>query len=296
LHFGMTFPTIAQCLQQSTQLALVSDTPRLDVEVILAHILKKDRTYLFAWPEKMLDESQANLFANLFALRLSGQPIAHILGVREFWSLELAVNNSTLIPRPDTELLVEAALNVFSNDDAQTPRRLLDLGTGSGAIALALAHEKKSWHCVAVDKEIAAVNLAESNRLHLKLSNVKVLLSDWFSALQNELPFDVIVSNPPYIDCEDPHLTQGDLRFEPRSALVAANHGLADLAFIIAEADKYLVKGGWLLVEHGYDQAMAVRELFQKNGFNEIKTLRDLGENERVTLGKIKVPLQERTP
>jgi release factor glutamine methyltransferase len=283
----MAFPTITYCLQQSSQLLWVSDTPRLDVEVILAHVLKKDRTYLFTWPEKILDESQANLFASLFALRMSGQPIAHIIGVREFWSLELAVNNSTLIPRPDTELLVETALNLFGDDDAQTPRRLLDLGTGSGAIALVLAHEKKSWCCVAVDKEIAAVELAERNRLHFTLSNVKVQLSDWFSTLQNELPFDVIVSNPPYIDCADPHLIQGDVRFEPRSALVAANNGLADLALIITEADKYLVRGGWLLVEHGYEQGAAVRELFQQNRFNEIKTLCDLGGNERVTLGKI---------
>jgi release factor glutamine methyltransferase len=285
LGFIMPSHSIAYCLQQSSQLLWVSDTPRLDVEVILAHVLKKDRTYLFAYPEKMLDESQATLFASLFALRMSGQPIAHILGVREFWSLELAVNNSTLIPRPDTELLVETALHLFINDDAQTPRRLLDLGTGSGAIALALAHEKKSWVCVAVDKEMAAVALAERNRLQLKLNNVKVQLSDWFSALQNELPFDVIVSNPPYIDCADPHLTQGDLRFEPRSALVAANNGLADLAFIIAEADKSLAPGGWLLVEHGHHQGAAVRELFQQKYFKDIKTLRDLGGNERVTLG-----------
>jgi len=283
----MDLLTIASCLQQSSQLAVVSDTPRLDVEIILAHILQKSRTYLFAWPEKNLTDAQAVLFADLFSRRLAGEPVAHIVGVREFWSLEFMVNNSTLIPRPDTELLVEAALELFSDDEKNTARRLLDLGTGTGAIVLALAHEKKSWQCVGVDKELSAVELAEKNRAHFNLHNVKIQQSNWFSAINEENHFDIIVSNPPYIDPQDSHLAQGDVRFEPLSALIADNHGLADLEFIIAQSPAYLLLDGWLLVEHGYDQANAVRELFEVNGYSNIKTLHDMGGNERVTLGQV---------
>lgn len=278
--------TIASCLQQSSQLAAVSDTPRLDVEIILAHVLQKSRTYLFAWPEKNLTDIETVSFNQLFSRRLTGEPVAHIVGVREFWSLEFAVNSSTLIPRPDTELLVESTLELFANDEQNTVRRLLDLGTGTGAIVLALAHEKKSWQCVGVDKELAAVELAEKNRVRLNIENAKIQQSNWFSALSIETGFDIIVSNPPYIDPQDSHLAQGDVRFEPLSALIADNKGLADLEFIIAQAPAYLVKDGWLLVEHGYDQAQSVRELFQVNGYENVKTLRDVGGNERVTLGQ----------
>lgn len=280
----MTLLTIASCLQQSSQLAAVSDSPRLDLEIILAHVLQKSRTYLFAWPEQTLTDAQAKSFSELFSRRLTGEPVAHIVGVREFWSLQLIVDSSTLIPRPDTELLVEAALELFVSDKKNSPRRLLDLGTG--AIVLALAHEQKNWQCVAVDKELAAVALAEKNRIQLNLHNVKIQQSDWFSALSAEPAFDIIVSNPPYIDPQDAHLTQGDVRFEPLSALIANNKGLADLEFIIAAAVDYLLPGAWLLLEHGYDQGGAVRELFQAHQYREIKTLRDLGGNERVTLGQ----------
>ena len=278
--------TFATCLQQSPQLADVSDSPRLDIEILLTHILQKNRTYLFTWPEKELTAEQTQSFHELFARRLTGEPVAHIIGRREFWSLSLMVNNSTLIPRPDTELLVEAALELFSNDDANQLRHLLDLGTGTGAIVLALAHEKKSWQCIGVDKELAAVELAEKNRIQLNLRNVKIQQSDWFSSLENEGLFDIIVSNPPYIDPDDTHLSQGDVRFEPLSALIADNKGLADLEFIIAHAPAYLAEQGWLLVEHGYDQGENVRQLFLNNQFGDIKTLRDMGGNERVTMGR----------
>lgn len=281
------FPsTIANCLQQFSKLSSVSDTARLDVEIILAHILKKNRTYLFAWPEKLLTDGETEKFTELFLRRLGGEPIAHIVGTREFWSLELMVNNTTLIPRPDTELLVESALNLCSGDAPHQIRKLLDLGTGTGAIVLALAHDKKNWQCVAVDKQIAAVELAEKNRTQLNITNVRIMQSDWFSAIADTAKFDIIVSNPPYIDPTDPHLIEGDLRFEPLSALVAGNKGLADLEFIIAEAKKYLSQAGWLLVEHGYDQAVAVRHLFHVNAYTEITTLLDFGGNERVTMGK----------
>lgn len=282
----MTKNTIANCLQQSSQLADLSDSPRLDIEILLTHILQKNRTYLFTWPEKELTAEQAKMFNEFFARRLTGEPVAHIIGQREFWSLSLMVNNSTLIPRPDTELLVEAALGLFGDDESNQSRRLLDLGTGTGAIVLALAHEKKSWQCVGVDKELAAVELAEKNRVQLKLHNVKIQQSDWFSALETETPFDIIVSNPPYIDPNDEHLKEGDVRFEPLSALIADNNGLADLEFIIAHAPQYLIENGWLLVEHGYDQGSAVRDLFTANHFDQVNTFRDFGGNERVTIGK----------
>lgn len=278
--------TIAHCLKLACRLAEVSDSPRLDVELLLTHILQKDRTYLFTWPEKQLAQQESDQFNNFFARRLKGEPIAHIIGLREFWSLPFMVNNSTLIPRPDTELLVEATLGLFAEDEDSKPRHLLDLGTGTGAVVLALAHEKKSWHCVGVDKAIAAVELAEKNRVQLNLSNAKIFQSDWFSGLSNEDRFDVIVSNPPYIDPDDEHLKEGDVRFEPLSALIANNKGLADLEFIIAQAPGYLTESGWLLVEHGHDQGAAVRDLFEKNYFDNVNTFRDFGRNERVTVGQ----------
>lgn len=287
-YITMNSLIIADCLKKSSQLADISDSPRLDIEILLTHILQKDRTYLFTWPEKELTEEQANQFNNFFSRRLTGEPVAHIIGQREFWSLPLMVNNSTLIPRPDTELLVEAALGLFAEDSDNKCRRLLDVGTGTGAIVLALAHEKKSWQCVGVDRELAAVELAEKNRTHLKLSNVRILHSNWFSALINEASFDVILSNPPYIDPADEHLTQGDVRFEPLSALIADKNGLADLEFIIANAPRYLTNNGWLLVEHGHDQGARVRDFFAAHHFHGINTFRDFGRNERVTIGQLK--------
>lgn len=278
--------TIATCLKKSIQLTEVSDSPRLDIELFLIHILQKDRTYLFTWPEKELTLQEADQFNNFFARRLTGEPVAHIIGQREFWSLPFMVNNSTLIPRPDTELLVEAVLGLFAEDEENQTRRLLDLGTGTGAIVLALANEKPLWQCVGVDKELAAVDLAEKNRAQLQLDNVKIHQSDWFSALSDEAAFDIIVSNPPYIDPADEHLREGDVRFEPLSALIADNKGLADLELIIAQASKYLAANGWLLVEHGYDQGNVVRDLFEKNYFDQVNTFRDFGRNERVTIGK----------
>lgn len=282
----MSSLTVANCLKLTPQLTAVSDTPRLDIELLLCHILKKTRTWLFTWPETVLTESQTKEFEEYFARRLEGEPIAHIIGVREFWSLPLAVNSSTLIPRPDTELLVETALNLFANDLPNSQRDVLDLGTGSGAIILALAHEKKYWDCTGIDKEQAAVDLAEKNRISLQLSNVHILKSNWFDHISTEKLFDLIVSNPPYIDPADPHLNQGDVRFEPRSALVANNKGLADIEIICAQANNFLKREGWLLVEHGYNQSEDVRRTFEVNNYTDIRTLRDMGNNERVTMGR----------
>lgn len=273
--------TIASLLRRSAALASVSDTPRLDIEVLLGHVLQKSRTYLFTWPEHVLSEDEYRLFEALFERRLRGEPVAHLTGNREFWSLSLSVSPATLIPRPDTELLVETALQLPLPESA----KVIDLGTGTGAIALALAFERSAWQVVAVDAVEDAVTLADTNRRQLGLLNVDIRQSDWFAALGDQR-FDLVVSNPPYIDSSDPHLQQGDVRFEPKSALVAEGRGLADLKTIIQQAPVHLNNGGWLLLEHGWQQAQAVRELMQAAGFDRVETRQDLGGRDRATLGQ----------
>src|SRR6187431_3266858 len=263
--------SIAQCLQLARELESVSDSARLDIELLLCHILQKNRTYLFTWSDKTLSPEQYEQFIHFFNRRKSGEPIAHILGQREFWSLPLSVNNSTLIPRPDTELLVELVLELFANDSVQLKRTCLDLGTGTGAIVLAIASEKPDWQLVGVDKSADAVALAEQNRAQLNFAHVQIKQSDWFTAIVKQ-QFDVIVSNPPYIDPQDPHLQQGDVRFEPRSALIADNKGLADIELIIQQSWNYLCAQGWLLLEHGYDQGQAVRTLLTARGYKQVET------------------------
>jgi release factor glutamine methyltransferase len=277
--------TVVQCLQLARELESVSDSARLDIELLLCHVLQKNRTWLFTWPDKILSPEQAEQFLQFFNRRKSGEPIAHILGQREFWSLPLMVNNSTLIPRPDTELLVELVLELFAQDSAQQKRSCLDLGTGTGAIVLAIASEKPEWQLVGVDKSADAVVLAEKNRSDLQFVHVHIMQSDWFTAIPTQ-QFDVIVSNPPYIDPQDPHLEQGDVRFEPRSALIADNKGLADIELIIQQGWSYLCEQGWLLVEHGYDQGLAVRDFLNARGFVQVETRTDLGGNERVSIGR----------
>ncbi len=274
--------TIADCLRQSAK-KLDSDNPRLDVEVLLAHVLRCDRSYFYTWPEKNLTTEQKKAFAQLLERRQRGEPIAYLTGEREFWSLRLHVSADTLIPRPETELLVELSLDLVPADSA----RVLDLGTGTGAIALALATEKKDWQVLAVDNNDGAVKLALKNVERCSLDNVTVVSSHWFSAVSAEEHFDLIVSNPPYVDGDDPHLSMGDVAFEPKQALVADDQGLADLQTIIAQAKSFLRPGGYLLLEHGATQGAAVRECFDRHDYVEIATHRDLAELERVTLGRL---------
>lgn len=278
--------SIKQCLTLSEEINSVSDTARLDTELILTHILQKNRTWLFTWSDHLLTEKQTADFLQMLERRKNGEPVAHIIGQREFWSLSFDVNNSTLIPRPDTELLVETLLELFSHDLPDASRHCLDLGTGTGAIALSLAHEKKFWKVVGVDQSPAAIELAEKNRQKFQLQNVNLKVSDWFSNIDQQ-QFDVIVSNPPYIDPQDPHLSQGDLRFEPLTALIADEKGLADIKHIIHHAKNYLLSGGWLLLEHGYDQAEAVKKLLHENGYTQIQTRKDYGGNNRVTFARL---------
>lgn len=272
--------TVKQNLSRGGELP-DSDSARLDLEVLLAHLLGRSRTWLYTWPEYELSENEQRQFDDLLNRRAAGEPVAHLTGEREFWSLSLQVDASTLIPRPDTELLVETALALCP----ATPQRVLDLGTGTGAIALALASERPAWQLLAAEKSPRALALAERNRSNLGLDNVRVVESDWFAQIPPQT-FDLIVSNPPYIDAADPHLGKGDVRFEPRSALVAGREGLADIEVIAAAAIDYLAPGGWLIVEHGWQQAPAVRVIFEDAGLVSIESRRDYGDRERLTLGR----------
>ena len=258
-----------------------SESPKRDAEILLEHVTGKTRTWLLAFGETALTAEQEAALSVLLARRKTGEPVAHLVGEREFWSLPLYVSAATLIPRPDTECLVEQAL-------ARLPEQgtaILDLGTGTGAIALALASERPDCSVTAVDLMPDAVALAQRNVQRLGLCNVTVVQSRWFSALEAR-SFGMIVSNPPYIDENDPHLAQGDVRFEPRTALVASGEGLADLDHIVTTSRQHLLHGGWLLVEHGWTQGEAVRDLFTRAGYTGVETCRDYGGNERLTLGQ----------
>ena len=270
---------ISDALALSTTLLEVSDSPKKDLELILCHILEKPPSYLMTWPEKALSSDQLERFQACLSRRTKGEPVAYILGYRGFWTLDLEVTPDTLIPRADTEVLIEIALARFD----QSPRRVADLGTGTGAIALALASERPSWDIWGCDRIPAAVALAKRNQARYQLLNVSFVEGDWLSPLDGQ--FDLIVSNPPYIDSQDCHLQQGDVRFEPLSALVADEHGLADIKLIATQALPFLKPEGCLMFEHGYNQGEAVRQLLAMLGYHQIETHQDYGGNDRITLG-----------
>ena len=257
---------------------------KFDANLLLQAVIKRSKSAIFAFAETELTENELTELTEKLARRVKGEPMAYILGEREFWSLPLKVSPHTLIPRPDTERLVELALDkAYKRLENQAKVQILDLGTGTGAIALALASElKEKAEIVGVDRIIEAVELAEQNRQNLGFDNVCFLQSDWFSAL-GERKFDIIVSNPPYIDADDENLQVGDVRFEPLSALVAEQQGLSDLQKIIQNAPLVLSKNGVLLLEHGWQQAFAVQELFKQNQWDNIQTAQDYGGNDRVT-------------
>ncbi|MFA0085255.1 peptide chain release factor N(5)-glutamine methyltransferase [Vibrio sp. 10N.261.51.F12] len=259
-----------------------SDSASLDAAVLLCHALDKPRSYLLTWPEKCLTDVQSAQFESLLARRVKGEPVAYILGEREFWSLPLNVASSTLIPRPDTERLVELALDKASTLTGD----VLDLGTGTGAIALALASELPERQFVGVDYQQDAVELATGNATKLGLGNVTFCQGSWFTPIDDKKRFSLIVSNPPYIDKHDPHLSQGDVRFEPSTALIAENNGLADIELISAQAASFLLPNGWLMFEHGFEQGAAVRSVLESNGFKHVITEQDYAGNDRVTLGQ----------
>nr|WP_159465453.1 peptide chain release factor N(5)-glutamine methyltransferase [Scandinavium goeteborgense] len=270
-----------QWLSQAIERLANSESPRRDAEILLGHVTGKTRTYILAFDETTLTTEEGTQLETLLSRRVNGEPVAHLVGMREFWSLPLEVTPATLIPRPDTECLVEQALGRLP----ESPCDILDLGTGTGAIALALASERPDCRVTAVDFVADAVALATRNARSLGINNVTIAQSNWFSALEGKT-FGMIVSNPPYIDEQDPHLAEGDVRFEPLSALVAADEGLADLAHIIQEGRRFLLPGGWMLLEHGWKQGPAVRELYIQAGYDEVETCRDYGGNERLTVGR----------
>lgn len=275
---------IQQALQQASQrLSESSPTALLDAQVLLTHVLQCNRAHLAAWPEKALSEEQANNFLLLIEQRQQGIPVAHLTGSREFWSLDFAVDNSTLIPRPETETLVEFILQKFGDRDNL---KMLDMGTGSGAIAIAIASEKPGWQIAASDVSAQALALATDNSSKHMTGNITFIRSDWFDGIEQH-DFDIIASNPPYIASDDPHLLEGDVRFEPASALNSGKTGMDDIEHLCAHAKKYLQNNGWLILEHGYNQKQQVTECFANNGYKEITQQQDLSGHTRMTAGKI---------
>jgi release factor glutamine methyltransferase len=268
-------------LRQAIAKLSTSDSPRRDAEILLGNVTGKSRSWLIAFDDAVLDDVQLTQLDALVARRAAGEPVAYLTGEREFWSLSLRVSPDTLIPRPDSEVLVEQALAHLP----EQPGSVLDLGTGTGAIALALASERPDCQVTGVDRIPAAVALAQHNGDRHGLHNVTFMESDWFSALAGK-KYTLIVSNPPYIDADDIHLAQGDVRFEPASALVADDHGLADIKRIAAGARDYLQDNGWLLIEHGWQQGEAVRQILRKNSFQQVETCQDYGGNDRVTFAQ----------
>jgi release factor glutamine methyltransferase len=265
------------------QLNAVSESSRLDAEVLLSYVLKITRTQLLTRSTNVLSVAEQQSFQQLLTRRLAGEPIAYIVGQREFWSLPLLVTPDTLIPRPETELLVELVLQQKFPESLAI--KMADLGTGSGAIALAVAHERPHWQILATDKSDAALKIAKRNAVALQITNVEFLLSNWFQAVDTKL-FNLIVSNPPYIPRADRHLTQGDVRFEPLSALVSGDDGLQDLRELVQRSWDYLLPGGCLLLEHGFDQAEAVRKSLLAGGYVGVVSKRDLAGKERVSMGQ----------
>ncbi len=259
-----------------------SDEEKLEAQLLLERVLAVNHAWLITHADDEINSQTHQQFKALIQRRISGEPIAHILGEREFYGLAFKVTPDTLIPRPDTETLVEAALAKIS--PSETPC-ILDLGTGSGAIALAIAKHRPNANVIAVDASQAALSVAQENAEALNIHNVQFLLSDWFSTLTNQ-HFDVIVSNPPYIEQDDDHLKQGDLRFEPISALASGEDGLDDIRQIILDASAHLKPKGWLMFEHGYNQAKNASILLVSAHFSSIETLKDLGSNDRVTFGQ----------
>ncbi|MBI3902415.1 MAG: peptide chain release factor N(5)-glutamine methyltransferase [Nitrosomonadales bacterium] len=282
--------------QLSATLALDASTARIEVQCLLQRVLNVGRAWLLAHPEHCMDEATQTRYDELLRRRLLGEPLAYILGEREFFGLIFRVTPATLIPRPETELLVELALQripaplpLAEEGGRKAGRgyefRVLDLGTGSGAIALAIAHTCPAIQMLACDASADALAVARENAQRLSIGNSAFMQSDWYTALDDAQRFDLIVSNPPYVAVHDPHLQQGDLRFEPESALASGDDGLRDIRHIVAEAPAHLQPGGWLLLEHGYDQAARVRELLHSAGFDAIFSAHDMAGVERVSGG-----------
>lgn len=287
----MSSARIDTSLAEASRMLSASPTPRLDAELLLAHVLDRPRSYFFAWPEALLTTGQMDQFLQLIDQRKAGHPIAYLTGQREFWSLQLKVTEATLIPRPDTELLVELALGLALNPESspaqntQSTIKVADLGTGTGAIALALAKERPHWEVTAIDISPEALAIATENAIINGIRNTVFIEDSWCSPLAKG-SMDMIVSNPPYIRSNDPHLKEGDVRYEPLSALVSGIDGLDDIRVIAEQSLQSLKPGGWILLEHGYDQGKPVLTILSQAGFTQIRTETDLSGHDRVTLAR----------
>jgi len=258
------------------------ETARIDAEVLLAHGINRTRAYLHTWPEYMLSSEQLHHFMSLVQRRAAGEPVAYLTGIREFWSLPLTVTRATLVPRPETEVLVEQALHRIST---ATSSHIADLGTGCGAIALAIATERPASRVVATDIDTQALNVAHQNAEQLDIPNVEFRQGTWFSPIMGER-FHVITSNPPYIGKNDPHVSRGDVRYEPRCALIAGHDGLEAITIIVSGAKAHLFKQGWLIVEHGHDQQGSVIKLFAAHGYENIQGISDYTGHGRIVMGQ----------
>ena len=274
--------SIAQAIDDGkVQLQSVSSSARLDSELLLGYVLQQSRTWLITHSQQWLSGQEYELFLQVLARRVQGEPMAYILGYQEFWSMAICCNPTTLIPRPESELLVETLVSLPVS--TKKTIKVLDLGTGTGALALAIAKEKPGWQITGVDLIPEAVELAKLNQTRLKVSNVNFLCSNWFSALPKQT-YDCILANPPYIAENDPHLKH--LIYEPVTALVAADQGLADIITIIEQARSWLKPGGYLLLEHGYNQRGSVKHGLQSYGYQHIRQLKDMAGNYRVSYGQ----------
>ncbi len=269
-------------LAARSKLTPVHDTARLDSEVLLAHALNRSRAWLYTWPEHRPAPAEAEQFRQLVEQRQNGAPVAYLTGQCEFWSLTLEVNPATLIPRPETELLVEQAL---SRIPPGATLRIADLGTGTGAIALSIATERPQCRIVATDRCPSALATAQRNAGRVGITNISFRTGDWYQPLAGE-QFDIILSNPPYVASGDPHLQQGDLRFEPPTALTAGSDGLEAIRLLIGKGRNYLKTNGWLLVEHGCEQGSAVTDLFRQSGYSSVRCYPDLAKQDRITAGQ----------
>ena len=278
-------PRIDELLKEATERLVASDSPQLDAEILLAFVIDKQRSYLRAYPEFEPDKHAISEYSRLLARRAAGEPVAYLTGERDFWSLTLNVTPDTLIPRPDTELLVETALQCLS-EIKTSPIKIADLGTGSGAIALALASECTDCQITATDLSVAALSVAKANAAKHHINHVEFLHSNWCSAFAQQQRFDLIVSNPPYIRTDDPHMQAAELTCEPEFALTSGLDGLDAIRQITQQAKDFLNPGGYLLIEHGYDQADAVRALFRQHNYQDIKTKPDLSGHDRICIGK----------